>query len=348
MRVFVADRRHRRVSRLSTRLAVLAAAVGLLATPACGSGDSSEGGGESADLSFQLDFLYAGYQAPFFLAKEAGYWEQEGVNVTIRQGNGSANGIKTLLGGANQVGMFDRSTMAVSIPQDPNLLAVMGIDNRGGWCVATPTDEGVTSPQQLVGKTVATQLGGADGTLLPAFWDANEIDPSEVEVQSVAPEAKTSLLEGGKVDGSTYINYAQVPQVEAAGLELNTMLWSDHGLPVIGTGLITTKTWADENPETLRAFVAGTVRAFEEAARDPEAAVDAFMKSNPDFDRTVAAEQLELILKALEGPGTKGKPLGWQTAESWKETVATLEQVELVSRAEAPAEYFTNEYLPDP
>lgn len=324
-------------------VAALVTAVGLAA---CGSDEEPQTASASTKLGFQLDFLYAGYQAPFFLAEDAGYWTKRGLDVTIREGNGSANGIKTLLGGLNQIGMFDRPTMAISAAKDPNLLAVMGIDNRGGWSIVTLSDRGVTQPSDLVGKKIATQLGGADGTLLPAFFEANGVNPDDVSIESVAPEAKTTLLQGKKVDGATYINYAQVPQIRASGLDVNTLVWSEHGLPLIGTGLVTTKSWAEDNPEAIKAFVAGAVEAFEAAEKDPTVAIDAFIKHNPKFDRGVAEEQLKVVLEALHGPGTDGKPLGFQTEDSWSGTLATLERVKLLEAPKASGEYFTNRYLP--
>jgi len=344
----------RRVGRMLSTAALVVAAI--LVT-GCGSGGSTSAAtatgtaastasvGEPIKVGFQLDFLYAGYQAPFFLALDKGYWKDAGLDVTIRQGNGSANGIKTLLGGLNQVGFFDRPTMAVSADHTSDLLSVMGIDNKGGWCVATPVSEGITTPQGLEGKTIATQLGGADGTLLPAFLQANGID-GKVTVQSVDPAAKTTLLQAGKVDGSTYINYAQVPQVEASGTKLNTMLWSENGLHVIGAGIITTKSWAEKQPEALKAFVAGTVKAFQESQANPSEAIDAFMRHNPKFDRKVATEQLRLVLDALSTPDTAGKPVGYQAPEDWQSTIQTLTKVGMIKNASPMDQYYTNSYLP--
>ena len=303
---------------------------------------------EPADLvevNFQLDFLYAGYQAPFFYALEQGLWEERGLDVTVREGNGSANGIQTIVGGVNHLGLFDRPTMAVSRESHADLISVLGIDNRGGWAVATPAELGIQSPEDLVGTTIATQLGGADGTILPAFLEANGLSDSDLTIESVDPAAKTTLLQSGRVDGATYINYAQVPQIEASGVDLNTMLWSDHGLPLVGAGLVASRSWAEDNPEIVSAFIGGLSQALEASTTDPEAVVDAFELHVSEFDREVALAQLELVIEALQGLGTEGQPLGWQSEESWGATISTLETVGMLSEASDIEDYFDNSYL---
>lgn len=299
-------------------------------------------------VSVQMDFLWAGYHAPFFYALEKGYWKRRGLDVTIRQGNGSANGIKTILGGLNNFGLFDRPTMAVAMQQERDLIAVMGLDNRGGWCVTTLASENILTPRDLIGKQIATQLGGADGTLLPAFLKTNGVDPGQVKIQSVDPAAKTTLFLANRVDGATYINYAQVPIVRNAGLEIKNMLWSNFRFPVIGAGLVVSRSWAEKHPGATRAFIAGFIEGLRAAKANPGAAINAMMKTVPSLNYNVAVQQLKLFLAAAWTKDMNPKKLQWgtQTPQSWNSTIDIMRSVDLLHTTLPVSQYFTNAYLP--
>ncbi len=51
---------------------------------------SARAADETHTLSVRLDWLATGYQAPFFLAAEKGWFKKAGLDVTIQQGNGSS------------------------------------------------------------------------------------------------------------------------------------------------------------------------------------------------------------------------------------------------------------------
>ena len=54
---------------------------------------------EAHTLSVRLDWLTTGYQAPFFLAAEKGWFKKAGLDVTIQQGTGSVTTVQLVGGG---------------------------------------------------------------------------------------------------------------------------------------------------------------------------------------------------------------------------------------------------------
>src|SRR6266571_1979276 len=67
---------------------------------------------EAHTLSVRLDWLATGYQAPFFLAAEKGWFKKAGLDVTIQQGNGSATTVQLVGTGQFDVGHAALSNMA--------------------------------------------------------------------------------------------------------------------------------------------------------------------------------------------------------------------------------------------
>ena len=55
---------------------------------------------ETTDIKFTLGWKTQGSDAPFLVALNEGYFEEEGLNVTIDQGEGSAATITRIMSGA--------------------------------------------------------------------------------------------------------------------------------------------------------------------------------------------------------------------------------------------------------
>ena len=59
------------------------------------------------DIKFTLDWKFQGPTAAFFVAEEQGYFDEEGLDVTIDAGNGSAGAVNRVASGAYEMGFAD-------------------------------------------------------------------------------------------------------------------------------------------------------------------------------------------------------------------------------------------------
>ena len=50
-------------------------------------------------MTLYLDFFVDGLHAPFFVADEKGYFDEEGLDVTIEPGQGSADALRVVASG---------------------------------------------------------------------------------------------------------------------------------------------------------------------------------------------------------------------------------------------------------
>jgi NitT/TauT family transport system substrate-binding protein len=62
---------------------------------------------EMTDIKFTLGWKTQGSDAPFLVALNEGYFEEEGLNVTIDQGEGSAATVTRVMSGAYDAGFGD-------------------------------------------------------------------------------------------------------------------------------------------------------------------------------------------------------------------------------------------------
>ena len=71
---------------------------------------------QAPKVRFTLDWVVQGQHAPFLLAKGKGYFDQEGVDVTVDVGNGSAGAIQRLASGSYDMGFADLAALMEFCP----------------------------------------------------------------------------------------------------------------------------------------------------------------------------------------------------------------------------------------
>lgn len=80
---------------------------------------------EMTDIRFTLGWKTQGSDAPFLLALNKGYFEEEGLNVTIDQGEGSAATVTRIMGGAYDAGFGDINAIIQNAAARPGEAPVM-------------------------------------------------------------------------------------------------------------------------------------------------------------------------------------------------------------------------------
>ncbi|MBO9520881.1 MAG: ABC transporter substrate-binding protein [Nocardioidaceae bacterium] len=320
-------------------VAALLATVVALALTACGS--SGDGDGDKKGLTklgFQTSFLFNAWDAPFFLALDKGYYEDEGLDVEIREGSGSGAAIQSLLGGLNDIVEAERASMSIQASEHEGLVSVAGLKESNGLAIVSFKDKGIASPADLRGKTVGITLGSSESGILPAFLKQNGVPADKVKIENIGAAQKAQFLTSKKVDAISFVDYSAV---SISPLDnLNMITFTDHGLTLLGTGLISTSKFAQEHPEQVRGFIRATMKAFNEAIADPGPALDALMKRTKVLKREAAETQWKMYVEGAPSPFT-----GKQSTESWSAMLESLTGAGVIKTPRAPEDYFDNQFV---
>ena len=94
--------------------------------------------------------------------------------------------------------------------------------------------------------------------------------------------------------------------------------------------------------------MAATVKSWQEARQNPDAAIEATVAAMPLLKGKEPILKKELIdyLRYVDTPATTGKPFGWQAIEDWKRAEDVLAQHMELKRQPSVEAYFTNDFLP--
>ncbi|WP_326829929.1 ABC transporter substrate-binding protein [Streptosporangium sp. NBC_01810] len=321
----------------------LTAAVLVISLTACG-GTEKSSSEKLTDIGFQTSFLFGGWDIPFFLALDKGYYRDEGLNVTIREGTGSSASIQSLLGGANQIVESDGGSTAILAAEAGGFVSVATLADRFGSTIVSYKSDGIQEPADLKGKSIGISMGGTDAKLLDSFLKVNGVDPSTVTIQSLRPDQKAQYLKARKVDAITFVDYSAV-SIEPLE-KLNLMRLSEHGISQTGLNLVVRNDWLEEHPDAVRGFLRATAKAFAEARQDPGPAVDALMKRSPVMPAAAATTQWKLYQESFDlDPESKEKGFGRQSDTSWSAMLDSLLGAKIISTTKPLSDYFTNDYL---
>lgn len=283
---------------------------------------------ELTKIKFTLDWRFEGPSAPFLMAKAKGYFEAEGLDVTIDAGAGSAGAVTRVATGAYDMGFVDFNALVEHDASNPasKLQAVYMVYNFTPAAVVTLKKSGIAKPADLVGKTLAAPVFDAGRKAFPAFAKSNNIDPAAVKWQSVDPAIRETLLARGEVDGITGFSFTSVLSLEARGVkasDLNVMLYNNNGVNLYGNVIISSPKLIAEKPKVVEGFVRAFNKALKETIANPDEAATYVKKQDSLADLALETRRLKMALnEVVVTPETRANGLGGVTEERMKSSLA--------------------------
>jgi NitT/TauT family transport system substrate-binding protein len=328
------------------KMTLLAASFALVAglTPAFG---------DTTNIRFTLGWKTQGSDAPFLLALSKGYFAEEGLNVTIDQGEGSAATVTRIMGGAYDAGFGDINAIIQNAAQRPGEAPVMVYQlwNRPPFAIVTPKSAGIETPADFEGRT----LGGAQGTpttrLFPVFAELNGIDISKVAQENMAPNLQEPMLIRGDIDGAFVFTITSwfnlIANRQNPAEDFNWFLFEDYGMDLYSNGLMVSQKLLAENPDAVAGLVRAVNRATLEVATDQEAGMDAIMAFDNLVDRANEQDRLNFALTNLmNAPETTEIGMGDLVDDRLSRSIEIVAQGYGLERLPDASEIFNRSFLP--
>jgi NitT/TauT family transport system substrate-binding protein len=293
-----------------------------------------------------LDWQALGRHAGFFVAKEKGFYKQEGLDVDILRGYGAADAVKRLAGGDTTIAFGDFGSLILARAQGIKVKAVAMIYARCPYVLWTRGGERIDSPKDLPGKTIGAPAGASVRLLFPAFASKVGLDENEVKWVTVDAAGLYPLLFTDRVDAVVDYEFGWPTisqRAQEAGLKVGKLRFSDYGFDIYSNAIITTDEMIEKNPDLVRRFVKASLKGFEAAFSDPAAAGETMKTAFPILDATAAQQEVE-ITRTLAIPETG--ELGFISKEK-AETTRDIVKKAYAIKVDVPvADTYTDEFLP--
>ncbi|WP_242480331.1 ABC transporter substrate-binding protein [Rhodovibrio sodomensis] len=256
---------------------------------------------DQLSVKFTLDWKFEGPAAPFLLANQRGYFEQEGLDVTIDSGNGSAGAVTRVASGAYDIAMADLNSMVEFNAQNPDkaMTAMFIVYNAPPFAIFTLDSSDIETAQDLEGKTLGAPVFDAPRKLFPAFAREMGIDRSKVSWQSMDPPLREPMLVRGDVDAISGFYFTSLLNLRALGVgrdDLKIWQYSDAGLDLYGNGLIASPEMMRNHPDKLTGFLRAVVRGWAAVIKNPDAGIAAVKQRDPLIDAALEKDRLMMAI----------------------------------------------------
>ena len=296
-------------------------------------------------MQLQLNWFHLADHSPIYLALKKGYYKEEGIDLTVLRGSGSADSAKKIDLGQSDVGISDAPTVLTAISKGANLKMVAVVYDKAGNNVFFRKSANIKSPKDLVGKKIAVPPADSHRVLWPAFAAMHGIDPNSVTLVNVKPEGKQAIVAANEVDGSfdLYTSYAIWEKVLGKG-DVGHLLWADFGLPIYGHTYFVNNETIKKNPKLIERFLRATHKGWRDAKADPKAAIDAMVEQVPGLDGATLLATMPQILDLCVTERSAKHGMGWIEPELMQKTMDITFANAKPDKPVAVNDVFTNQF----
>ncbi len=200
---------------------------------------------------------------------DGAYEAATGANVTWNRFEGGADVIAAIASGSIDIGYVGSSPLTVAASQQLPIETIFVVGNIAE--AEALAVKGISSPEELVGKKIATPfVSTAHYSLLTALkhWG---VDSASVELLNLRPPEIAAAWERGDIDGA-YVWDPVLNQIKTTGgtVLADSADVAEWGGPTFDAWIVR-KDYAEANPDIVTAFVKTTADVYADYLSDPAA-----------------------------------------------------------------------------
>jgi len=297
-------------------------------------------------VTFRMNWYWGGIHAPFALAKERGHFERAGIDVEILEGKGSATTVQLVGNKSDMFGWADGVTLALNASKGVPVKSIAMIVNILPYAVVALEEKNIRTAKDLEGKSLAITPGDGLTQTWPAVVAANNLNADKINLVHMDARAKVPAVTERRVDALLGGADDQALAIEALGFKTRSIKFADMGVTSVGFGILTHADLIKEKPDLVRRVVAASIKGWEDALKDPDAAVAALKKIAPLADAAVVKRQLEVDLGFLFSQNNPQKRIGYGPPQDWDMTYDLLKKYRGMVTDVPVTAFYTNEFLP--
>ena len=252
------------------------------------------GTADAQELTLQLKWVTQAQFAGYYVAKDKGFYEEEGLDVTILPGGPDIAPTQVLAGGGADVIVEWMPAALAAREKGLPLVNIAQPFKASGMMLTCLKESGITDPKtDFKGKTLGVWFSGNEYPFLS--W------MSQLGLSTEGgPDGVTVLKQGFNVDPllqkqaacistMTYNEYGQVLDASIAPDDLVTFKYEDQGVATLEDGLYVLESTLEDDAKVtdLVKFVRASMKGWKYAEENPEEAAQIVLDNDETGAQTL-------------------------------------------------------------
>lgn len=314
----------------------------------CGGKESSKAPKEESKelkkVSVVLDWTPNTNHTGLYVAKEKGYFEEQGLDVEIIM-PGETGADQLVASGKSEFGVSYQESITQARVQGVPLVSLAAVIQHNTSGFASPVAKNIKTPKDFEGKTYGGWGSPVEKAVIESLMKTENADVNKVKIVNTGDSDFFTSVKRDIDFAWIYYGWTGV-EAELRGEDLNIVYLTDYSkkLDYYTPVLATSEKMIKEDPETVKAFVHGAAKGYQFAIENPSEAADILLKSVPDLDEKLVKKSQEWLAPKYQDDAPRW---GEQKLEVWKNYADWMMENKLLEGKFDPEKAFTNEFLPE-
>ena len=282
------------------------------------------------EVSLQLTWVKQGEYHGIFNAIEEGFFEDEGLDVTVHAGGPDIRPMALAAAGEVDFAVGGPATVIAGRSNDLPFVHILQAYQDSFTVYIAQKERGFETLEDIEGVDFGVWFGGGE-------WEPQLMaDKAGVGKENVnwVPQ-KFSMIEfyEDKLDVASATLYNELHVVLDAGYSLDDLTIyraSDVGAAMVADGIYTTEKMIEEKPEVVQAMVNAINRGWKWGLENPEEAAEHVLKHNPELEYRKQLLQVEEVNKLITTRSAQEHGLGYMDHGDWEVAQETLLELEVI------------------
>ena len=238
------------------------------------------------DVTLQLKWVTQGQFAGYYVAKDKGFYDEEGLNVTIKPGGPDIAPPQVIAGGGADVIVDWMPSALASRERGVPLVNIAQPFKKSGMMLTCLKETGVTKPEDFRGRTLGVWFFGNEYPFLSWMSQLGiPTDGSDNGVKVLKQGFNVDPLLQKQADCISTMTYNEYWQVIDAGIpesELVLFKYEDQGVATLEDGLYVVEEKLSDPAfvDKMARFVRASMKGWDYARENPDEAADIVLEND--------------------------------------------------------------------
>ncbi|OAS16331.1 ABC transporter substrate-binding protein [Paenibacillus oryzisoli] len=304
----------------------------------------TEGSKKLTDVKVVLDWTPNTNHTGLYVAKDQGFFEQEGLNVQIIA-PGESGADTMIASGAAEFGVSYQESITQGRIQGVPLVSIAAVIQHNTSGFASPVAKNIKSPKDFENKSYGGWGAPSESAMIESLMQSEKADATKVKMVNIGDADYFTAVKRDIDFAWIYYAWTGV-DAELRGEPMNMIYLNkysdklDYYTPVLATN----EKMISSKPEIVKAFVAAAAKGYQFAISKPEDAANILIKAVPDLDPKLVVASQKWLSPRYQDDATRWgeqKKSVWENYATWMLDHKLLEKKLDVDAA------FTNSFLPE-